>query len=105
MATVTGKAFDFPILKRVFAFVKPYRKTFYLTVGLTLLIAAISPLRPWLTQITLDKYVTSSNTQMLLWMTLLMGGILLLQSAFQFYYNYLTNLLGQYVVKDLRVKL
>ncbi|MEO5571384.1 MAG: ABC transporter ATP-binding protein, partial [Bacteroidia bacterium] len=105
MAPVTGKAFDFPILKRVFSFVKPYRKTFYITVGLTLTIAAISPLRPWLTQITLDKYVTSSNTEMLLWMTLLMGGVLLLQSALQFYYNYLTNLLGQFVVKDLRVKL
>ena len=88
MSAVTGKAFDFPILKRVFTFVKPYRKTFYLTVGLTLMIAAISPLRPKLTQITLDKFVASSNSEMVLWMTLLMGGILLIQSAFQYYYNY-----------------
>ncbi|HKR05241.1 MAG TPA: ABC transporter ATP-binding protein [Bacteroidia bacterium] len=105
MATITGKAFDFPILKRVFTFVAPYRKTFYLTVFLTLLIAGISPLRPWLTQITLDKYVAVSDSEMLLWMTLLMFGILLLQSAMQFYHNYMVNLLGQQVVKDMRVKL
>lgn len=105
MSAVTGKVFDFPILKKVFAFVQPYRKTFYITVFLTLLIAAIAPLRPWLTQITLDKYVAFSDNEMLLWMTLLMGGILLLQSALQFYHSFMTNLLGQQVVKDMRVKL
>ncbi|MEP7168236.1 MAG: ABC transporter ATP-binding protein [Bacteroidota bacterium] len=105
MATITGKAFDFPILKSVFTFVKPYRKTFYITVLLTLLIAAISPLRPWLTQITLDKYIAVSDSEMLLWMTLLMFGILLLQSMLQFFHNYMINLLGQQVVKDMRVKL
>lgn len=105
MSGITGKAFDFPILKRVFVFVKPYRKTFLITIVLTLLIAAISPLRPWLTQIILDKYIALSDNEMLLWMTLLMGGILLLQSTFQFYYNYMTHLLGQLVVKDMRVKL
>ena len=102
---VTGKAFDFPILKRLFAFVKPYKKTFYITVVLTLLIAGITPLRPAITQITLDKYVASSNNKMLLWMTLLMVGILLIQSLLQFFHNYMTNLLGQQVVKDMRMKL
>lgn len=105
MAPVTGKAFDFPILKRVFVFVKPYMKTFYITVLLTLLVAAISPLRPWLTQVTLDKYIAFSDSEMLLWMTLIMSGILLLQSILQFYYSTMTNLLGQQVVKDMRVKL
>lgn len=105
MTKVTGKAFDFPILKKIFAFVKPYKKVFYLTVWLTVLIAGIAPLRPWLTQITLDKYIANSNNGMLLKMTLLMSVILLIQSALQFFHNYLTNLLGQQVVKDMRVKL
>jgi ATP-binding cassette, subfamily B, multidrug efflux pump len=105
MSAVTGKAFDFSVLRRVFTFVKPYRKTFYVTVTLTLLIAAISPLRPWLTQVTIDKYVSVSDNEMLLWMTLLMFGILLVQSTLQFFHNYMTNLLGQQVVKDMRVKL
>lgn len=102
---VTGKVFDFPILRRVFIFVKPFRKTFYLTVVLTLLVALISPLRPWLTKITLDKYIVFSDYNMLVWMTILMGLLLLVQSVLQFFYNYLTNLLGQQVVKDMRVKL
>ncbi len=102
---VTGRIFDFPILKRVFVFVKPYRKGFYITVLLTLLVAAVSPLRPWLTQVTLDKYIVSSNYNMLVWMTVLMGLLLLVQSILQFFHNYMTNLLGQQVVKDMRVKL
>jgi ATP-binding cassette subfamily B multidrug efflux pump len=105
MSAITGNAFDFPILKRVFTFVKPYKKNFYLTVVLTLLVAVISPLRPKLTQITLDKYVAVSDSRMLLWMTLLMLVILLVQSGLQFYHNYMINLLGQQVVKDMRVKL
>jgi len=105
MAAITGKAFDFPILKRVFVFVKPFQRTFYLTVVLTLLIAAMSPLRPWLTQVTLDKYVAVSDGKMLLWMAVLMFALLLVQSAIQFFHNYMVNLLGQQVVKDMRVKL
>lgn len=105
MSQVTGKAFDFPILTRVFAFVKPYRSTFYTTVLLTLLIAGVAPLRPWLTQITLDKYIASPDSSMLLTMALIMVGLLLVQSLLQFFHNYMTNLLGQQVVKDMRVAL
>lgn len=105
MSAVTGKAFDFPVLRRVFQFVKPYKKYFYITVVLTLVIAALSPIRPWLTQITLDNYIANNNAHGLLKMTMLMAGLLFVQSVLQFFHNFMTNRLGQDVIKDMRVKL
>ena len=55
--TVVGKAFDMKILRRIYAFTKPYKKKFYLSVGLTLLLAFLSPLRPILIQYTVDEYI------------------------------------------------
>lgn len=105
MSAITGKAYDFPVLKRVFQFVKPYRQSFYITVVLTLLIAALTPLRPWLTQVTLDNFIAFNDTHGLLLMTLLMIVLLIVQSIMQFFHNYMTNKLGQDVIKDMRVKL
>ncbi len=105
MSKVTGRVYDFPILTRVFAFVKPYKRIFRLTVFLTLLLAVIGPIRPWLTQITLDTFIEGNDTQGLLNMTLLMVFMLMIQSILQFFHNHQTNLLGQNVVRDMRVKL
>jgi ATP-binding cassette, subfamily B, multidrug efflux pump len=105
MSKVTGKVYDFPILTRVFEFVKPYRRTFRITVILTLLLAILGPIRPWLTQITLDTFIGGNNPSGLINMTILMVFTLVVQSLIQFFHNHQTNLLGQNVVRDLRVKL
>jgi len=105
MSNITGKVYDFPILTRVFAFVKPYTSIFRITVVLTLLLAILGPIRPWLTQITLDTFIGGNDPSGLLNMTLLMVIMLLIQSLLQFFHNHQTNLLGQNVVRDMRVKL
>ncbi|MBK8874100.1 MAG: ABC transporter ATP-binding protein [Bacteroidetes bacterium] len=102
---VTGKAIDLPVLKRVFAFVSPYKSIFWKTVILTVCLALLGPVRPWLTQITLDGYITNSDPIGLLNMTMLMIGVLLFQSLLQFFHSHQTNLLGQFVIRDMRVKL
>jgi len=105
MASVTGKAYDFPILKRIFEFIKPYKKAFWFSVFLTILIAFLSPLRPWLVQHTVDTYISIGDEKGLLNMTMLMIGLLLFQTLVQYYQTYLTNWLGQTVIKDMRVQL
>jgi len=105
MSKITGSAFDFRILSGVFAFVKPYKRTFALTLLLTMLIAAMSPLRPWLTQLTLDTHVVTGDVNGLIQMVMVMIMVLVIQSVFQFLYAYQSNLLGQLVVRDMRVKL
>ncbi len=105
MSSVTGKAYDFPVLRRVFEFVKPYKNIFRTAVTLTLLLAVLGPVRPWLTQLTLDRFIENNDIAGLINMTILMVVVLMIQSLVQFYHNHQTNLLGQYVIRDMRVKL
>lgn len=105
MSSISGKAFDFKIFNRILSYTKPYGKIFYSTLSLTIIIAFVSPLRPWLVQYTLDHYIIKPNVALLLQMTLLMLGLLILESILQFFDTYLANLLGQSVIKDLRVQL
>lgn len=102
--SVIGKAIDIIILKRIFSYVKPYRKNFALGVCTTITLAFISPLRPFLIQYTFDHYVAKPNTSMLLNMTLLLVALLFLEAFLQFADSFLTNRLGQNIIKDLRVQ-
>jgi ATP-binding cassette subfamily B multidrug efflux pump len=105
--------FDFSLLKRVFQYAKPYKTKFILSVVMAILLAVISPVRPWLIQITINDYVHQGVTgtdaiktkmaEVIVWITALQIGLLLLETAFRFYFSYLTAWLGQTVVKDLRV--
>ena len=103
MAKVSGKAVDISLLRRVFQYVGPYRKIFIWSIILTVIIAVLAPIRPWLIQVTLDKYIVESDNAGLLNMTLIMVGLLLLQTLVQYFHTFYTNVLGQSVIKDLRV--
>jgi ATP-binding cassette, subfamily B, multidrug efflux pump len=105
--------FDLSLLKRVFQYAKPYKNKFIFSVIMAILLAVISPVRPWLIQITINDYVQQGVTgdkakkisieEVIIWITVLQIGLLLLETAFRFYFSYLTAWLGQTVVKDLRV--
>ena len=103
MAKVSGKAVDISLLRRIFQYVGPYRKIFIWSIILTVIIAVLAPIRPWLIQVTLDKYIVESDNAGLLNMTLIMVGLLLLQTLVQYFHTFYTNVLGQSVIKDLRV--
>ncbi len=110
----TGKIiFDLSLLKRVFQYAKPYKTKFILSVVMAILLAIVSPIRPWLIQITINDYVHQGVAgskavkmkmeEVIIWVTVFQIGLLLLETAFRFYFSYLTSWLGQTVVKDLRV--
>lgn len=101
---VSGKTVDVAILKRIFGYVRPHRVNFVMAVFTTITLALISPLRPFLVEYALDHYVAVPDPRMLLNMTLIMIGILCLEAFFQFSDSYLTNSLGQKIIKDLRVQ-
>ncbi|MCW3102095.1 MAG: ABC-type multidrug transport system, ATPase and permease component [Bacteroidetes bacterium] len=100
--SVIGKAVDIAILKRIFKYVKPYRTNFGMAVFTTISLAALAIVRPLLVKYTFDHYVAIPNAEMLLNMVLLMLGILMLEAVFQFSDAFLTNTLGQKIIKDLR---
>lgn len=101
----TGKALDFPLIKRLFTFVKPYKVLGLAAVVLTLILAAISPLRPYLVQYTIDNSIIDPNYPLLVKLIALMIGVLIIESIFQFFGTYSSNLLGQLVIRDIRAQL
>ena len=103
MAKVSGKAVDINLLWRILHYVKPYRGIFVWSLLLTIALAALAPLRPFLIEYTLDKFILENDGSGLITMTLLMIGLLLVQTVVQYFHTFLTNILGQSVIKDLRV--
>ena len=98
-------------LKRVFAFAKPYKKKFYLSLGLAVFLAAIAPLRPLLIQLTINVGISqqsmgffiSSAGGFIIEITAIQIGILLVETGCRFLFTFTTASLGQAVVNDLRI--
>ena len=103
MSTPKKQVFDFALLRRVFRYAAPYKKKFYLSIVLAVVLAAITPLRPMLIKLTVDKYITNSIAYMVINMTIIQIGLILVETAMRFLFSFTTALLGQSVVKDLRV--
>jgi len=94
------------IFLRLVAYAKVYKAIFVLAFGAGLLIAASSALRPKFIGDMVDKYVVQGqNGQMLLTGTLIIIGMLIMESVLQFTSSYFSNLLAQNIVRDLRKKL
>jgi len=103
MSEVTGKALDWKLLKRVMHYVKPYNSTFVISAFLTIFLAGGALLQPILIQHTLDNDILNDNYDGLLLMVILMITQLIVLTIAQYYQTYLTNTLGQSVIRDLRI--
>jgi ATP-binding cassette subfamily B protein len=103
MSEITGKALDWKLLKRVMHYVKPYNSTFVIAAFLTVFLAVSALVQPFLIQHTLDVDILNDNYDGLVFMVVLMIGQLIIQTVAQYYQTYLTNALGQSVIRDLRI--
>ncbi len=105
------KIFNFTLLRRVFRFAAPYKKRFYLSLILSVCLAAMSPLRPFLIQVTINNGLNGNANAsfingpggFIIEITIIQIGLLLLETVTRFYFTFSTASLGQSVVKDLRV--
>jgi ATP-binding cassette subfamily B multidrug efflux pump len=97
------KIFDLTQLKKVFHFAAPYKKKIYASIFLSIFLAVISPLRPFLIQYTVNNFIKDRNTYWLILITIIQIGMLLFETVLRFYFTYITAWLGQSVIKDLRV--
>jgi ATP-binding cassette subfamily B multidrug efflux pump len=96
--------FDISQLQRVLQFTRPYRGKFIGSIVLAIVLAAFTPVRPWLIEHTVDKYIAGKNYDWLIYITIIQIGFLFLETCLRFYFSYVTSWLGQSVVKDMRVK-
>jgi len=115
------KIFDFSLLRRIFQFVKPYRVHFISSVILAIVLAFITPVRPHLIQLTIDKATgkqistpgflqllfphtnLSDASQFIITITIFQVVFIFVETGLRFFFSFLTSWLGQRVVKDMRV--
>jgi ATP-binding cassette subfamily B multidrug efflux pump len=100
-----GRIFDVAILRRLYAFVKPYQMRFYSLIGIIMLAACLAPLTPLLIRYTIDNVIAAGDYSKLTLMLVLMIGVLVVQAIVQFSNTYLSGWLGQSVIRDIRVQL
>ncbi len=110
---VQGKktVFDFSLLRRVFHFAAPYKKKFYASICLAVFLAVISPVRPWLIQVTITEgleqgaefWFLQGAAEVIIGITVFQITLLVIESICRFVFTFFTASLGQNVVKDLRV--
>lgn len=96
---------DYLLLGRVLALAKPYKKVFILAGVLTVLLAPLAILRPYIIKIMVDDYIFKFDIPGLTNMAMLLGVILMVDVALRYVFIYSTSWLGQSVIKDLRVRM
>lgn len=95
--------FNIASLRRVFSYAAPYKKRFYISILLAILLAVITPVRPMLIQLTVDKYIADSLPKMVVYITIIQIGIIIIETLMRFWFSFITAWLGQAVVKDIRI--
>ncbi len=108
--TAAKKIFDISLLRRVFKFAAPYKNKFYISLFLSVFLALLSPIRPFLIQVTINDglmgntgaHFINSAGGFIIEITIIQVLLLLIETGTRFYFTFTTASLGQSVVKDLR---
>ena len=114
--------FNYPLLKRVFSFVQPYRYLFIGNLLLAIVLAFFTPIRPYLIQLTVNTAIGKptilpewvrfflpqnafdSAIQLIIGITLFQVAFIVVETIFRFMFTFGMSWLGQQVIRDLRNK-
>lgn len=100
-----GKAFDIRLFKRVFAHTAPYRGTFWFVAFVAILSAVFAAGIPIVVEDIINNSLPSKDGEQLLTAILFWVAVLLGQVITQLLFNYYANLLGESVIRDMRIRL
>ena len=96
---------DAQLLKRVLAEAAPYKSLLLSTTLMAVLLAPLATIRPWLVQKMVDEHIVYSDVEGLLKLSIIFIVVLFLHAFLTYLFTYLSGVLGQAVVRDLRIKI
>ena len=99
------KVYNFKLFKRLLNYIKSYRYIFVISIISVFGLSVFGALRPVVLEKIVDENLTSSNYDFFLEYIILMITLLVLEVASNYSFIFNAGLLGQSVVKDIRVKL
>ena len=99
------KVYNFKLFKRLLKYIKSYRYIFIISIISVFGLSIFGALRPVVLEKIVDENLTASNYDFFLEYIILMVALLVLEVASNYSFIFNAGLLGQSVVKDIRVKL
>ncbi len=102
---ILGKAYDSKLMKRLLVYIKPYKMYVIAAILFNILVAAIGPLRPFLSKVAIDDYIMHKDYNGLLFIVAILFASLIIQAVVQYYLTYFTELMGQKIIYDIRIQL
>lgn len=105
MSKQLNKKINIKLIARILSYSKSYKKLFFISLSLTLLLASLAIVRPLLISKALNDFVINQKSELGLNSICLLILFFLIIEAFGQVVNLrLTNLLGQNIVRDLRTQ-
>lgn len=98
------KKFDYRLLRRIIGLASPYRKLFLFCGLLAVILAPLAAVRPLLIQKMVDEHIFHYDITGMTQLTIVLVVLLLIESFLVYAFSFSTNLLGQSVIRDLRVR-
>jgi ATP-binding cassette subfamily B multidrug efflux pump len=102
---VLGKAYDARLMRRLLAYLRPYRRSAVLAILCLIAGSALSIIQPYLTKIAIDRYIRNNNFAGLNQIAVLYILTLVFVFALSFTQTWLINLMGQKIMYDLRMQI
>ncbi|MEL6389288.1 MAG: ABC transporter ATP-binding protein [Bacteroidota bacterium] len=100
----TKTKFEFQLLGRIVGLAKPYKGLFAGTLLLSVILAPVSMLRPFLVSIMVDDYILRNDLNGLYRMAGVFVIVVLLTVLLRYFMIFYSVLLGQNVIRDLRTR-
>ncbi len=105
MSEVTGKAWDSKLFARIMGYARPYRMLMVGALALTFILAVVTSIRPIIFGFMVGSCIENPDAAGLLYWTFVLIGLLMSEAIGQFFHTYVGHIIGQNVIKDLRVEL
>jgi ATP-binding cassette subfamily B protein len=100
-----GKAYDARLVRRLWSYVRPYKPIFWGAVLLSPVSQAFGLVQPYLLKLGIDEYVLRSDVEGLHTLGILFAGAIVGEFVAQYWQQYLTTMVAQRSLADLRVSL
>ena len=100
-----SKNFDLKLTARLLGYLRPYGAWVGLTFALIFMASVIQQAGPYLTKVAVDGYILPGNAEGLGGVILLFVGLLVLQFALGYAQSWMTSMVGQWAMRDVRVAL
>ena len=102
---IFGKAYDFMLMKRMWRFIAPYQRVFWLSLLLLPFQQAFGLAQPYIMMVTIDRFIEGSNLQGLGIAGVLFGVAVIGEMVTHYFQYILTMSVAQKSLADLRVSI